>query len=637
MRLASTLALVLLAALPCRADEAFVKEALARPILPGGLTLKETQDHLQPKLPDLPTFKKADEWDRYADKLRQEVLDKVVLRGEAKQWARAKCKVEYLDNDKVKGGDGYSLRKLRYEALPGMWIPAILYVPDKLDGKVPVMLAVNGHDKNGKVADYKQIRCINLAKRGMIVLNVEWFGMGQLRRPGDRHGCMNQLDLCGTSGLAPFYLSMQRGLDVLLAHKNADPKRVAVSGLSGGGWQTIFISSLDKRVTLSNPVAGYSGFKIRLRDHFKDLGDSEQTPCDMATVADYTHLTALRAPRPTLLTYNAKDNCCFEAGYALRPLLAAARPAYKLHGQVDALRSHVNHVPGDHNFGQENREALYKMVGDHFYPGDKKFDAREIECKKELKSAEELNVDLPDNNASFNSLARALAKPLPRARGDRKTLREVTKAVDHDVKATEVGTKESNGTKATYWKLTLGKSWTIPATELARGKPTKLAILLEDGGRKGAVASAERLLKDGHRVLAIDVSSFGEMRIERYDWLFALLVSAVGDRPLGVQASQITAAARWSAKQFEVDGVRVVAVGPRLSLSALVAAALEEKAIGSLELQGARKSLKEVIEKDQTVDQAPEAFCFGLLERFDVAQLEALVGPRPLKHLEAKK
>src|SRR5437588_648148 len=83
---------------------------------------------------------------------------------------------------------------------------AVLYVPDKLSGKVPVMLAVNGHDRNGKAADYKQTRCINLAKRGMLVLNVEWFGMGQLRRPGDRHGCMNQLDLCGTSGLAPFYL-----------------------------------------------------------------------------------------------------------------------------------------------------------------------------------------------------------------------------------------------------------------------------------------------------------------------------------------------------------------------------------------------------------------------------------------------
>ena len=40
---------------------------------------------------------------------------------------------------------------------------------------------------------------------------------------------------------------MTRGLDLLLAHEHADPTRVGVTGLSGGGWQTIFISALDSR------------------------------------------------------------------------------------------------------------------------------------------------------------------------------------------------------------------------------------------------------------------------------------------------------------------------------------------------------------------------------------------------------
>src|SRR5439155_18941311 len=150
--------------------------------------------------------------------------------------------------------------------------------------------------------------------------------------PGYAHGRMNQLDLCGTGGIAPFYLCMSRGLDVLLAHKHADKDRVAVAGLSGGGWQTIFISSLDTRVKLSNPVAGYSSFLTRIH-YFEDLGDSEQTPCDLATVVDYTHLTAMMAPRPTLLTFNAKDNCCFASPHAMEPLIAAAAPAFKLYGK----------------------------------------------------------------------------------------------------------------------------------------------------------------------------------------------------------------------------------------------------------------------------------------------------------------
>ena len=60
------------------------------------------------------------------------------------------------------------------------------------------MLNVNGHDAKGKAADYKQIRCINQAKRGILALNLEWFGMGQLKGPGFGHGLINAVDLCGT-------------------------------------------------------------------------------------------------------------------------------------------------------------------------------------------------------------------------------------------------------------------------------------------------------------------------------------------------------------------------------------------------------------------------------------------------------
>ena len=49
---------------------------------------------------------------------------------------------------------------------------------------------------------------------------------------------MNQLDLCGTSGLAAVLPGDVAGLDMLLAHERR-PERVGVGGLSGGGWQTI--------------------------------------------------------------------------------------------------------------------------------------------------------------------------------------------------------------------------------------------------------------------------------------------------------------------------------------------------------------------------------------------------------------
>ena len=312
------------AAVASAAEEKDVAALLRHEIVGATLPLAEIQRFCETRVPRLQAYKSAAEWEATANRLRQQVLEKIVFCGQAAAWRKMPQHIEWLET--IPGGPGYRIKKLRYEALPGLIIPAVLYEPEKLAGRVPVIINFSGHEgKPGKAAAYLQIRCINQAKRGMLALNPEWIGHGQLGGPRYEHWRMNQLDLCGTSGLAPFYLAMQRGLDVLLSLDHADPNRVAVAGASGGGWQSIFISSLDPRVTLANPVAGYSSFRTRAY-HLKDLGDSEQTPCDLATLVNYTHLTAMRAPRSTLLTFNAKDDCCFESGYALRPLMDAAPP-----------------------------------------------------------------------------------------------------------------------------------------------------------------------------------------------------------------------------------------------------------------------------------------------------------------------
>ncbi|MEW6305577.1 MAG: hypothetical protein AB1705_19030 [Verrucomicrobiota bacterium] len=620
-----------------------IEALLRRPIIATNLPMEEAQAYLEERVPLVPAVKNVNEWERLAERTRREVLENVVFRGEARKWRDARTKVVWLET--IDGGPGYRIRKLRYEALPGMWIPALLYEPEKLSGKAPVVLNVNGHDAQGKAAVYKQIRCINLAKRGILALNVEWLYMGQLRNDNNAHYRMNQLDLCGTSGLAPFYLAMSRGLDVLLDHKHADDKRVGVAGLSGGGWQTIFLSSLDTRVTLANPVAGYSSFRTRAR-FLSDLGDSEQTPNDLALYADYAHLTAMMAPRHLLLTYNDKDNCCFAADHALPPLLRAADPIFTLHGRERNLRYHVNHVPGTHNFEQDNRQELYRAIGDFFYPDNQAFEWREIDSADEVKTNTVLNVELPAGNETFHSLAMTLCQDLPRKpvipQGERQfakwqeagrdKLREIVRAKDYEVVAERIGSETRDGITATYWRLKAGRAWTVPAVELTRGRPTTTVVLAADAGRASAASEVARLLGDGRRVIAVDPFYFGESKIRQRDFLFALLAAAVGDRPLGIQASQLAAVARW-ARSMDGSPVTVVAVGPRLSTAALVASALEDKAIASAELHGALGSLKEVIERNLGANQYPEMFCFGLLEAFDVPQLKALSAPRGI-HLK---
>lgn len=650
--LAVGLLLVLSTYVPMVAAEIDLKAELARPIITPQTSLEETQVYLERRIPKLPEVKSAKDWDSLAAKWRKDVLEKVVFRGEAVKWRDHPLTIEYVGEPLR--GPGYVVKKLRYECLPGMWIPALLYVPEKLadSGKVPVVLNVNGHDGNGKAADYKQIRCINLVKRGMIVLNPEWFGMGQFKLDGFAHTKMNQLDLCGSSGIAPFYLTMSKGLDLLLKHPNADSYRVAVSGLSGGGWQTIFISGLDPRVALANPVAGYSSYLTRAR-YGSDLGDSEQTPCDLGKYVDYIHLTAMRAPRATLLTFNAHDNCCFAAGHALPPLLASCRPVYSLFGETDRLVTHVNHVPGDHNFGQDNREAFYRVVGAFFFDGSKDFDAKEIECEEgEVKKLEDLIVEVPADNVTFSSLAKSLAEKLPHAdeapsdksakqewqTRRRKLLADLVAAKQYDVNADAVSEGGSSAEKASdtqiqRWRLRLGDAWTVPVVELSRGESQGTTVVIADAGRAAVTDDIEKLLAAGQRVLAVDPLFFGESKIVARDWLWGLMLDTVGDRPLGVLASQVVAIARH-AHNTDRSGrtVTLHSIGPRSSLFTLVAAALEPQAIGQVTQRDAISSLKQsVIEQNRGVSEASELFCFGLLEHFDVPQLHALVAPRTIE------
>lgn len=620
---------------------------LAKPILDPNLSLSEVQAFCEARVPLMPKAASVAEWEQHAAKMRADVLDKIVFRGApAQSWRDAKTKVEWLDT--IDGGPGYKIRKLRYEALPGLWVPALLYIPDNLTGKVPAVLNVNGHEPKGKAAPYKQLICINQAKRGMLALNVDWIGLGQLGGRDYSHNRLVQLDLCGTSGLSVFYLCMSRALDLLIAHENTDPARVAVTGLSGGGWQTIVISSLDTRVTLTDPVAGYSSLRTRARNP-SDLGDAEQTPNDLATITDYAHMTAMMAPRPTLLTYNAKDDCCFASAHALPPLMDAAGPIFELYGKRDALRSHVNHDPGNHNYERENREAFYKMVRDHFYAGAADFKIEEIPSEAELKSEDALRIDVPADNVTFNTLALAAAKDLPhggalpidRAAGEkwqqerRAKLREIVRYEPYAVTAEPTGGEEKDGLSVTTWRLKAGADWTLPAVELSRAgtKTTATAIVVNDAGKSASGDVVRKLLDSGHRVIAVDPFGIGEAKAPR-DYLLHLLVSAVGKRPIAVQAAQVNAVAQWARKAYGDQPVTVVATGPRASTFALIAAALEPESIAGVKLHGSLGSFKELIDQSRSVEEMPEMFCFGLLESFDVPQMAALAAPRPVRFAE---
>src|SRR5262249_44799503 len=150
-------------------------------------------------------------------------------------------------------------------------------------------------------------------------------------------------------------------------------------------------------------------------------------------------------------------------------------------------------------------------------------------------------------------------------------------------------------------------------------------LVVSDGGRGVAESQVEPLLMPDTRVILVDLFYFGECKIHERDYLFALLIATVGDRALGIQASQLAALSRWAGESG--PPVTLATFGPRSAIIGLVAANLDSDRIVRLDMRDVKWKLSDVIGNNQSFEQAPELFCFGLLKEFDSDQLLQLAGP----------
>jgi dienelactone hydrolase len=621
-----------------------LKSVLTRPVEPTEVTAYQLQQYLSHRITPAPSPKSAADWTDQAEKLRKHILDDVAFHGWPDEWVHSPPNFQQVGGTEARSG--YSVTKFRYEIVPGFDATALLYEPATISGHLPAILNLIGHEPMGEAAEYEQKRCINFAKRGIVALSLGWVGFGELALSGNDHDDAAALDLVGSNALGFFYLGMRRGLDYLATLPQVDASRLGVTGLSGGGWQTIMLSAMDKRVAVTTEVAGFGALQSNIT-HPVDTDEVEENATDLMQGADYPFFVAMRAPRPTLLIHNAEDDCCFRAALVKPYIYDQVQPFFKLYGKPDNLAFYESSDPGTHNYQLVNRLHAYRFFAEHFHmPAI----TDEIPSSTEVETADELAVGIPADNLSIIGLARKLAGAITRpsvpaddnARNSwfsaqREKLKEVTRYKPVSVaNAWRINNTKRMAMQTLSYRfdLTNGLSATgiwLKANDAGEDAPA--TIVLNDGGYEASGEALSRHVNHGEQVLALDLIFNGFTRPQTpdpTDW--ETLTASTGDRPLGLEVAQLIGVAHWLRTnnaqrqiQIETDGIRSAAI-------AAVAAAIEPGTFSVITSNHAMKTLRYLLDTPVAFRSAPDLFCLDLYKYFDIDSITAIAAPTTIKN-----
>ena len=291
--------------------------------------------------------------------------------------------------------DGFTIEKVYFESLPGHFVSGLLFRPEgSIDGKRPAILSPHGH--GGRQQDYgeakmddliksgaelhrksgrfpKLARCAQLARMGCVVFIFDMLGYVDshqisyqlAHRYAKRRPDFEKDEGWGfyspqAEGRLHSILGLQtwncvRGLDFLESLPDVDASRMAVTGGSGGGTQTILLGAIDDR-----HIAGFPNGMVSTSMQ----GGCTCENCSLLRIGTgNVELAALFAPRPQGMTAaNDWTKAMMTKGY---PEL---RQLYAMLGVPDNVYcEEMLHFP--HNYNAVTRGIMYSWMNTHLKLG----------------------------------------------------------------------------------------------------------------------------------------------------------------------------------------------------------------------------------------------------------------------------
>ena len=264
--------------------------------------------------------------------------------------------------------DSYTVEKVIYESLPGFYITANVYRPNR-PGRYPGVLLQAGHTQEGKPENQRV--AANLALKGFVVLCFDPIGQGERVQTYSRqinaplagwsvpeHTEMAAQTLLINQGLARYFIwDAMRSLDYLAGRPDVDASHLGSAGCSGGGALTTFTGALDPRLKVVIPGCYPASFRVL----FSTMGpDAEMIfPNLLASGLDTADFVEQSAPVPWLLETTETDEYHF-SHEGVRLVYDEARRWYSLYHAEDSLGYLMG--PGSHGLPLVSREAIYQWM-----------------------------------------------------------------------------------------------------------------------------------------------------------------------------------------------------------------------------------------------------------------------------------
>jgi dienelactone hydrolase len=290
----------------------------------------------------------------------------------------------------------YTVEKVYFESIPGFYVTGNLYRPKGKTSRRPGVLSPHGHFPGGRFLDegldtvnrkiakgaerfedggrsFMQSRCVQLARMGCVVFHYDMIGYGdsvqipldvahrfsklrvKFKKPPARgfYSASAELHLQNPMGLHTY--NSIRALDFLAGLPDVDPKRIAVTGGSGGGTQTFMLCAVDDRPLVSVPVVIVSTTR--------QGGCTCENICGLRIGTYNLEFTALHAPKPLLLI-SADDDTRTMPEHGFPELLQH----YKMLGAIQNV-SHTALLQFPHNYNYVSRAAMYRWLNRHLNLG----------------------------------------------------------------------------------------------------------------------------------------------------------------------------------------------------------------------------------------------------------------------------